>query len=189
MCKFSTSVFTCQLWKWWLTFPQYWYCIPTCLFWQFMRDRAQEEGQHETYAFLVYLGSVEAGVSSLVTCVQELQHKTYIVWCFRINFLWVSETCYSLLYCCKLNSRAIPFHKHVENANFLWVFFLLNCCLFLSTSAVQQAQDVDQLRGKVAIEATKDAWNHAASATHLFIWPVGVAAVNWASWLKLFYLL
>lgn len=59
---------------------------------------------------------------------------------------------------------------------------------FLSASAVQQAQDVDQLKGKVAIEATKDAWNHAASATHLFIWPVGVAAVNWASWLKLFYL-
>jgi hypothetical protein len=28
---------------------------------------------------------------------------------------------------------------------------------FLSASAVQQAQDVDQLKGKVAIEATKDA--------------------------------
>jgi hypothetical protein len=28
---------------------------------------------------------------------------------------------------------------------------------FLSASAVQQAQDVDQLRGKLAIEATKDA--------------------------------
>jgi hypothetical protein len=28
---------------------------------------------------------------------------------------------------------------------------------FFSPSAVQQAQDVDQLRGKVAIEATKDA--------------------------------
>jgi hypothetical protein len=52
---------------------------------------------------------------------------------------------------------ANPFLKHAENANFLWVFFLLNCCLFLSASAVQQAQDVDQLRGKVAIDATKDA--------------------------------
>jgi hypothetical protein len=39
------------------------------------------------------------------------------------------------------------------------VGFLLSHLLpfFLSASAVQQAQDVDQLKGKVAIEATKDA--------------------------------
>jgi hypothetical protein len=39
-----------------------------------------------------------------------------------------------------------------------------NCCLVLAASAVQQGQDVDQLRGKVATEATKEARNHAASA-------------------------
>jgi hypothetical protein len=36
--------------------------------------------------------------------------------------------------------------------------------LLALSSAVQQGQDVDQLRGKVATEATKEARNHAASA-------------------------
>jgi acyl-homoserine lactone acylase PvdQ len=84
--------------------------FPCLFFWQFMRDRAREEGQQETNALRVYLGNVEAAAASLVTRIQELQH------------------------------------------------------LLALSSAVQQGQDVDQLRGKVATEATKEARNHAASA-------------------------